>query len=40
MKKLKLKEDADGNKTATVQGNLFPCKVMKQDTANPLKAYK
>ena len=34
MKKLKLKEDADGNKTHSTR-YLFPCKVMKfQDTAN------
>ena len=35
MKKLKLKEDADGNKVSTVQGIRAACKVMKSRYSKP-----
>ena len=40
MRKLKLKVDADGNKTSDVHGIRSPCKVMKTRYAKPLKVYK
>ena len=39
MKKLKLKEDEDGNKVTDVRGNQI-CKVMKTRYAKLLKVYK
>ena len=38
MKKLKLKEDLDGNKTTTVQGIRAACKVMKTRYAKPFES--
>lgn len=40
MKKLKLKEDEDGNKTSTVQGIRAACKVMKTRYAKPFEAVQ
>ena len=40
MKKLKLKEDADGNKTSTVNGIRAACKVMKTRYAKPFEAVQ
>jgi RecA/RadA recombinase len=40
MKKLKLKEDADGNKTTTVNGIRAACKVMKTRYAKPFEAVQ
>jgi hypothetical protein len=37
MKKLKLKEDEDGNKTSTVNGIRAKCKVMKTRYAKPFE---
>ena len=40
MRKLKLKEDEDGNKVSDVRGIRAACKVMKTRYSNPLKEYK
>ena len=40
MKKLKLKEDADGNKTSTVNGIRAACKVMKTRYAKPFEGVQ
>ena len=40
MRKLKLKVDADGNKTTTVQGIRAACKVMKTRYAKPFEAVQ
>ena len=40
MKKLKLKEDADGNKTSQVHGIRAACKVMKTRYAKPFEAVQ
>ena len=40
MKKLKLKEDADGNKTSTVQGIRAACKVMKSRYSKPFEGVQ
>ena len=40
MKKLKLKEDEDGNKTSTVNGIRAACKVMKTRYAKPFEAVQ
>jgi RecA/RadA recombinase len=40
MKKLKLKEDADGNKTSEVNGIRAACKVMKTRYAKPFEAVQ
>ena len=40
MKKLKLKEDEDGNKTSTVQGIRAACKVMKTRYAKPFESVQ
>ena len=40
MKKLKLKEDEDGNKTTTVQGIRAGCKVMKTRYAKPFEGVQ
>ena len=40
MKKLKLKEDEDGNKTTTVQGIRAACKVMKTRYAKPFESVQ
>jgi len=40
MKKLKLKEDEDGNKTSTVQGIRAACKVMKSRYAKPFEGVQ
>ena len=40
MRKLKLKEDADGNKVSTVQGIRAACKVMKTRYAKPFEAVQ
>jgi recombination protein RecA len=40
MKKLKLKEDADGNKTSTVNGIRAACKVMKTRYSKPFEAVQ
>jgi len=40
MRKLKLKEDEDGNKTSTVQGIRAACKVMKTRYAKPFEAVQ
>jgi len=40
MKKLKLKEDADGNKTSTVNGIRAGCKVMKTRYAKPFEGVQ
>jgi len=40
MKKLKLKEDLDGNKTTTVNGIRAACKVMKTRYAKPFEAVQ
>ena len=40
MKKLKLKEDADGNKTSTVQGIRAACKVMKSRYSKPFEGVR
>tara|TARA_B110000977_G_C10823281_1_gene395094 strand:- start:186 stop:722 length:537 start_codon:yes stop_codon:yes gene_type:complete len=40
MRKLKLKIDADGNKTTTVQGIRAACKVMKTRYAKPFEAVQ
>jgi hypothetical protein len=40
MKKLKLKEDEDGNKTTTVQGIRAACKVMKTRYSKPFESVQ
>ena len=40
MKKLKLKEDADGNKVSTVQGIRAACKVMKTRYSKPFESVQ
>jgi recombination protein RecA len=40
MRKLKLKEDADGNKTTTINGIRAACKVMKTRYAKPFEAVQ
>src|SRR5210317_604479 len=40
MRKLKLKEDADGNKVSTVQGIRAACKVMKTRYSKPFEAVQ
>ena len=40
MRKLKLKEDADGNKTSTVNGIRAAMKIMKTRYAKPLKVFQ
>src|SRR5210317_953292 len=40
MKKLKLKEDLDGNKTSTVQGIRAACKVMKSRYSKPFEGVQ
>jgi hypothetical protein len=40
MKKLKLKEDEDGNKTSEVQGIRAACKVMKTRYAKPFEGVQ
>ena len=40
MKKLKLKEDEDGNKTSTVQGIRAACKVMKSRYSKPFEGVQ
>ena len=40
MKKLKLKEDADGNKVSTVQGIRAACKVMKSRYSKPFEGVQ
>jgi len=40
MKKLKLKEDQDGNKTSTVQGIRAACKVMKSRYSKPFEGVQ
>jgi hypothetical protein len=40
MRKLKLKEDEDGNKTTTVNGIRAACKVMKTRYAKPFEAVQ
>jgi hypothetical protein len=40
MKKLKLKEDEDGNKTSTVNGIRAACKVMKTRYAKPFESVQ
>jgi len=40
MRKLKLKEDLDGNKTTTVNGIRAACKVMKTRYAKPFEAVQ
>ena len=40
MKKLKLKEDEDGNKTSTVQGIRAACKVMKTRYSKPFESVQ
>jgi len=40
MRKLKLKEDADGNKVTTVQGIRAACKVMKTRYSKPFEAVQ
>jgi hypothetical protein len=40
MKKLKLKEDADGNKTSQVNGIRAACKVMKTRYAKPFEGVQ
>jgi hypothetical protein len=40
MKKLKLKEDLDGNKTTTVNGIRAACKVMKTRYAKPFESVQ
>jgi hypothetical protein len=40
MKKLKLKEDEDGNKTTTVNGIRAACKVMKTRYAKPFEGVQ
>jgi len=40
MKKLKLKEDEDGNKTTTVNGIRAACKVMKTRYAKPFESVQ
>jgi hypothetical protein len=40
MKKLKLKEDLDGNKTTTVQGIRAACKVMKSRYSKPFEGVQ
>ena len=40
MRKLKLKEDADGNKTSTVNGIRAACKVMKTRYSKPFESVQ
>jgi hypothetical protein len=40
MRKLKLKLDADGNKTTTVQGIRAACKIMKTRYAKPFESVQ
>jgi hypothetical protein len=40
MRKLKLKEDEDGNKTSTVQGIRAACKVMKSRYSKPFEGVQ
>ena len=40
MKKLKLKEDEDGNKTSTVNGIRSSCKIMKTRYAKPFESVQ
>jgi len=40
MRKLKLKEDEDGNKTSTVQGIRAACKVMKTRYSKPFESVQ
>jgi hypothetical protein len=40
MRKLKLKLDADGNKTSTVQGIRAACKIMKTRYAKPFESVQ
>lgn len=40
MKKLKLKEDADGNRTSTVQGIRAACKIMKTRYSKPFESIE
>ena len=40
MRKLKLKVDADGNKTSEVHGNFVLCKVMKTRYSKPFESVQ